>query len=388
MWGTAQERTALVGAAKVAFLGDALAAPARMLLLKPALKGQVNEELYKRLEQKALKAMPHLKVEQGGGVVGGQFNPITKKVTTADLDPHILAHELGHAEIDTSTLGKLVQNPITTAMGNSGSGVGLIGGAASGYHDEKNEQSHVGRDAALLGGMHLPQLGYEGAASLKGGRMLRELGEKDLSSYAKRMGQAWGTYALNPVAAGVNYGLGRALGRAAARRDKEKTSAATYVKPHMRRAPGTGKIKLPKKAKTANLATVGLHVGEIAPRVDIMQHLARATGKGADELAHMYKNMHLSPSHIQGQAQLAHAAQAAAKPAAPVAAALATKRTPTVGVGHGVQALQGIQKAVTTGAPVRGSADVLSALGQMPGHALGFSGKYAFLIAMKAPDVG
>ncbi len=131
-----------------------------------------------------------------------------------------------------------------------------------------------------------------------------------------------------------------------------------------------------ERRKVAALPTVGLDVKDIASNVDILKHLGGATGKHVEDLAHHYKNWHLSPSFAKGQAQLA---QAVAKPVAPVAAVAqaATKRTPTVGVGHGVQALQGIQGAVQHGAPVRATPEVLAALGQMPGHALGFSGKYA-----------
>jgi hypothetical protein len=349
-----QKREALVQAAKVAFLGDMVAGPARVALGKSILDPKVDEQVFKRLEQKALKEMPHLHggIRQDSSVLGGHYNPFSKEVVTQAMDPEVLAHELGHAEIDRSALGKLVQNPVTTLMGNAGSQAGFAGGIYSGYQDEKSGDSHKLRDGALLAGIHAPQLGYEAAATLKGRRMLQEAGVKDLSSYNNRLGRAWGTYAMNPVAAGLNYGLGRVLGSRAARGDKAKT-------------------------KQADLKTIGLAVGDIAPRVDIMKHLSGAAGKGVDDLAHYYKNMHLSPSHAAGQAQLAHAAQATAAPAR-AAQAVATK-TPTMGVGHGVQALQGIQNAVQTGAPARATPETLSALMQMPGHALGFGGKYAGL---------
>ncbi len=163
-------------------------------------------------------------------------------------------------------------------------------------------------------------------------------------------------------------------------------AAMVAVKPHVRRSPATTKGKpippKPNRPKTASLKTVGLAVEEIAPRVDIMRHLSGAAGKGADELAHYYKNMHLTPGHIAGQASLAHAAQQAAAKPMQTAATVAAKRTPTVGVGGAVGALQGIQKAVTTGAPTKATPETLSALMQMPGHALGFSGKYAHLMRL------
>lgn len=132
--------------------------------------------------------------------------------------------------------------------------------------------------------------------------------------------------------------------------------------------------------KLAGLPTVGLDVKDIGHNVDILKHMSGAAGKHVEDLAHRYKNWHLSPSFAKGQAQLA---QAATKPVPVTAAAQsAVKKTPTVGVGHGVQAMQGIQQAVRHGAPVKASPEVLAALGQMPGHALGFSGKYATLLEL------
>lgn len=106
--------------------------------------------------------------------------------------------------------------------------------------------------------------------------------------------------------------------------DAMAKAAGVAVKAHVRRAPASAAGRM----KKSNLRTIGLAAGEIAPHVDIMKHLSGAVGKGADELAHYYKNMHLTPSAMQGQAQLAHAAAARPAAAAP-AAALAVKKTPT-----------------------------------------------------------
>lgn len=58
-------------------------------------------------------------------------------------------------------------------------------------------------------------------------------------------------------------------------------------------------------------------------------------------------------------------------------ATIARKAAPTQNVGSAVNAIGAVRKAVTTGAPVRASADVLEHLMHAPGAALGFIGKYA-----------
>jgi len=145
----------------------------------------------------------------------GAFNPSTKKIHVSGKDPNVLAHELGHAEIDRSRLGRMVQNKGTIIAGNLAPTAAGVGGVASGYQEAEDGRSRTGRDAALLGGAHLPQLGYEAGASVKGHKILKGLGASkgDLSGYRRSVGRAYGTYALNPVASAINYSLGRGIGR-------------------------------------------------------------------------------------------------------------------------------------------------------------------------------
>lgn len=146
----------------------------------------------------------------------GAFDPTTKKVHVSGTDPNVLAHELGHAEIDRSRLGRVVQNKGTILAGSLAPTGAGVGGVVSGYQEAQDGKSRTGRDAALLGGAHLPQLGYEAGASVKGHKILKGLGatKGDLSGYRKSVGRAYGTYALNPVASAINYSLGRSVGRA------------------------------------------------------------------------------------------------------------------------------------------------------------------------------
>lgn len=142
-------------------------------------------------------------------------------------------------------------------------------------------------------------------------------------------------------------------------------AAGVAVKAHVRRPPASASGRL-KKAHA--LRTIGLAAGDIAPHVDIMKHLSGAAGKGVDELAHYYKNMHLTPTHIQGQAALSHAA--AARPAVAPVAAAAVKKTPTQAINpravmaHAANTVpaQVIQGAVKGQAPAMGTASLLDQL--------------------------
>jgi hypothetical protein len=170
------------------------------------------------------------------------FNMGTKRVTVGDLDPNALAHELGHAELDRSLPGRLLQNPLTTMSGMLAPTAGGVVGGVSGYRDameegpEDKRPNRLRRDALLGAAAHAPMLAYEGGASLKGMRMLKEMGAgpEDLRRARHALGRAWGTYAMLPVATTINYGAGRAIGKAigtSKRKQQKKTSGADYTTP-------------------------------------------------------------------------------------------------------------------------------------------------------------
>ena len=77
-------------------------------------------------------------------------------------------------------------------------------------------------------------------------------------------------------------------------------AAGIAVRAHTRRPPASASGRLHREKHASPLRTIGLAAGDIAPHVDIMRHLSGMAGKGVDELAHHYKNMHLTPSAIQG----------------------------------------------------------------------------------------
>lgn len=110
--------------------------------------------------------------------------------------PAALAHELGHAEIAKSRLGRLVQNKATNAVGTLSPYIGVGTGALTGYSDNKNVQ-RAGVLAPLLAAA--PQLAYEGGASLHALRSLRRAGasRKEMLRAAGTLAPAFGTYAAN-----------------------------------------------------------------------------------------------------------------------------------------------------------------------------------------------
>jgi hypothetical protein len=134
--------------------------------------------------------------------------------------PGILAHEIGHAQLDNSRLGRMIQNKGTILAGKLAPVAGLGLGYAAGRSDNEKAQTL----GALSGGlMSIPQLAYEGAASLKGYKNLKRLGANPAQLRAARRSllPAFGTYAGGAIAStGAGY-LGRAMGRS----DKEDAEA-------------------------------------------------------------------------------------------------------------------------------------------------------------------
>lgn len=126
-------------------------------------------------------------------------------------NPHVLAHELGHAEFDKTMLGKATQNLPVGQLRNPmlSMGIGAASGALTGMSDNETVQ-RVGRWAPLA--LQAPMLMSEAAASLKGHSNLKRLGAtaEQLKRYRRTMLPAFGTYAgaaaLSPAAAHVAQG--------------------------------------------------------------------------------------------------------------------------------------------------------------------------------------
>lgn len=120
-------------------------------------------------------------------------------------NPAIVAHELGHGEIERSRLGRIFQNRATAGLGTYAPHIGIASGVASGLSDNENVQR-----AGLLApvAMSAPQLGYEAVASLKGLRRMRRAGasKEQIRNARKTLAAAWGTYGTRAaVGAGSAY---------------------------------------------------------------------------------------------------------------------------------------------------------------------------------------
>jgi len=137
-----------------------------------------------------------------------------------------LAHELGHADLDKG-VGKALQNRLTMTAPNLGTLAGLGGGFAAG-----RAESTAGKLLGTLGplALHVPQLAYEGLASLKGMNKLRAAGATaaELAQARNTLSKAWGTYAMNAgrtaASTGIGYGVG-ALTKPKKKEEGEKLGA-------------------------------------------------------------------------------------------------------------------------------------------------------------------
>jgi hypothetical protein len=110
-------------------------------------------------------------------------------------DPGILAHELGHAEIDRTTIGRVLQSRALRVA----SAVAGVGGAAMGVLGSNTSHRTIGTLIAVAA--TAPILGAEGWASSKAVDKLRRAGatEGEVSAAKTRLLKAFGTYATIPA---------------------------------------------------------------------------------------------------------------------------------------------------------------------------------------------
>lgn len=132
-------------------------------------------------------------------------------ITTAD--PHVLAHELGHAKSDESLSGRVIQSRFLYPMIHLSPLAGLISGLSL-VHIKHPVAKAVAIGAPFL--MAVPALAAEAKASANGHEILRNSGasEKVLADYRKKMAGYFLTYASRPLTAGVNMIGGAAYGHA------------------------------------------------------------------------------------------------------------------------------------------------------------------------------
>jgi hypothetical protein len=155
----------------------------------------------------------------GGGVYGSSKDleeyvdskPSGKNlIIVSTTDPAILAHELGHADVDQSTIGRVLQSGVVRTGSNilppamalsvsraAGQAMGPLAGAL------------IGASVPFL--VNSPVLIAEALASKKGVQRLREAGmsEKDIEKAKKQLWKAYGTYLAYPALFGaIGAGLG------------------------------------------------------------------------------------------------------------------------------------------------------------------------------------
>jgi hypothetical protein len=174
------------------------------------------------LSAKAIRFSTGAPVEANSIAMGSGFN-----------SPHVLAHELGHADIGNSRLGKLLQNTPTALLGNFVNSVGAISGLTTGLKSDRGSKARKWGIAAPALAV-APQLLFEAGATALGLRRLKGSGAsgKELLQSLKTLGPAYGTYLARAVkgvgTAAVTQGIGGAI------RDRRKRKTAE-VSPELAR---------------------------------------------------------------------------------------------------------------------------------------------------------
>ena len=145
----------------------------------------------------------------GGGVYGE--GKILSKILKRDMpkgdvivvsrqDPAVLAHEMGHAKIDQSALGKLVQHRYVRAASTIGAPAGaVLSGYAAGSGLGPIAGALIGAAAPFL--INSPVLVAEALASKKGVDALRRAGmpEAEIGKARATLLKAFGSYATLPT---------------------------------------------------------------------------------------------------------------------------------------------------------------------------------------------
>lgn len=180
--------------------------------------------LYEDLEARSpVPIHPHVLADIAGGfytrgMPGEIEGPFIG--TKGDKDPYALAHEIGHAEFDTSPEGKLVQNPLLSPAPGTIASIagGALGGALPKSVKGKALGTLIGATAPVV-----PSWISEGTASYKGHGALKDIGAtpEQLSEYKKSLISPTMSYLALPAAGGL-AGLIAAL----ATKGKLKTAAA------------------------------------------------------------------------------------------------------------------------------------------------------------------
>jgi hypothetical protein len=123
-------------------------------------------------------------------------------------DPNILAHELGHHDVDETAFGRFIQDPKIRGLS------GLLGYVAPPLLAASKHVS-PGLAAAMPLLANSPILLGEAMASAKGAKRMRDAGAtpEEMSNYRKKMLSAGLSYTVAPAAHGVLSGAIAAVAR-------------------------------------------------------------------------------------------------------------------------------------------------------------------------------
>jgi hypothetical protein len=194
---------------KEALLGTLLTMPVRHVLGKRALEREPDTARQEKLRKLLSKGDPtEIRILPDGSKQGPHYDSDSKKqwVSVRDKeDPAVLAHELGHSELDREFVGSVLQSKLVRI----GTAVGGIGGAYAA------SRGHLTIGAAIAASSYLPVLAYEGMASMRGIDRMKRVGatEEELAAAKSKLLKAWGTYATMPVASAGDALTAGALSR-------------------------------------------------------------------------------------------------------------------------------------------------------------------------------
>jgi hypothetical protein len=139
---------------------------------------------------------------------GGYFDQDTKTIGLDKKDFSVLAHELGHAELDKHVLGRLLQSRLVR-LAYMSSGLASVG---AGILMAKGKKWGLLLPALAVA----PTLASEALATSKGRKLLSELkaGKRQLQKFENSVEEGMASYVAKPMRDAVGGVLSYALSRA------------------------------------------------------------------------------------------------------------------------------------------------------------------------------
>ena len=124
---------------------------------------------------------------------GGYFDQVKKEIGLSEKDYRVLAHELGHADIDKSLAGRVIQSRaarianLASPLAAIGAGLLIAKGKKWGY--------------LLPAAVAAPTLASEAIASIKGDKKVQDTGasEQHQRDYRRLAALMFGTYMVAPA---------------------------------------------------------------------------------------------------------------------------------------------------------------------------------------------